>query len=323
MTTSAIILNDVVKTYAGKGLRKRTTAVKGISLQVHQGEAFGFIGPNGAGKSSTIRMLVGLTRPTAGEIAIFGKSAIDPDVRIGVGYVPENPSLYDYLTPREILCMGMKLHRLPQGVVRENCDRWLTRLELLSVADVSIRTFSKGMMQRVAIAHALAIQPRLLILDEPLSGLDPVGRRDVVEILSEYKQGGGTLFFSSHVLHDVERLADRFGLIHQGELQSVQSPAELAGDEEVLVIRSAGNIAIPRMRLDGPGRWIGEIPRPELWEFLDVLRVSGHRIIELRPTLSLEMAFLKVVGRSEAVPTSLGHDNSNISDHGEANDPMS
>jgi ABC-2 type transport system ATP-binding protein len=210
--------------------------------------------------------------------------------------VPESPYLFDYLTPLEILTMGLRLHRLRLENEREHCMGWLERLELAHVANKKIRSFSKGMTQRVALAQALCVKPRLLILDEPLSGLDPVGRRDVVDILSEYRQAGGTLFFTSHVLHDVERLADRFGLIHQGTLRAVSSPAELAGGDEMLVIRSIGELPLDGMAQEIPGRWTMEVPRHQVWEKLEALQQANHVLIEVRPTLSLESAFLRAVG---------------------------
>lgn len=294
--TSAIVIRDLEKTYA-KGLRREpVAAVRGVSLEIAQCEAFGFIGPNGAGKTSTIRILMGLAQPTRGTVQIFGVDSRNPVARQGLGYVPENPYLYDYLTPMEILGMGMRLHKVRKESVHRHCRNWLERLGIGAVADTPIRAFSKGMTQRVAIAHALCIEPRLLILDEPLSGLDPVGRRDVVDLLSEYKKQGGTLFFTSHVLHDVERLADRFGLIHDGQIRSVRSPSELIGDEEVFQVRSMGVAAVAGMREEAAGRWTGEIARAELWDHLDRLRNEGHTLLEVRSTLSLEAAFLRVIG---------------------------
>jgi len=293
---AAIAIHDLEKIYA-KGLRRQpVAAVRGVSLEIAPGEAFGFIGPNGAGKSSTIRILMGLARPTRGTIRIFDVDSQEPSARQGLGYVPENPYLYDYLTPLEILGMGMRLHRVRKASVQIHCRAWLERLGIGAVADTPIRAFSKGMTQRVAIAHALCIEPRLLILDEPLSGLDPVGRRDVVDLLSEYKKQGGTLFFTSHVLNDVERLADRFGLIHDGRIRSVSSPGELIGDEEVFLVRSQGAAVVAGMREETGGRWEGEIPRTQLWDYLERLREAGHTLLEVRSTLSLEAAFLRAIG---------------------------
>jgi len=142
----------------------------------------------------------------------------------------------------------------------------------------------------------MVVEPRLLILDEPLSGLDPIGRREVVDILAEFRQAGGTLFLTSHVLHDVERLADRFGLIHQGELRAVRAPSELVDDEDAVWVRSQGDLAVlPGMISEPGGRWLLEVPRTALWETLRQLEHGRHRLIEIRPTLSLEAAFLRVV----------------------------
>ena len=149
------------------------------------------------------------------------------------------------------------------------------------------------MVQRTALAHALAIRPRLLILDEPLSGLDPVGRRDVVDILAEYRRGGGTIFFTSHVLHDVERLADRFGLVAKGRMRAVSSPGELAGDEDLVTVRSLGDASVPGFVPQVGRQWQAEIPKVRLWATLEQLKGAGHDIIEVKPTLNLESAFLR------------------------------
>lgn len=298
-TVAAIEIRDLEKTYT-RGLKRHPVhAVRGISLTVAQGEAFGFVGPNGAGKSSTIRILMGLARPSAGTIHLFGKAVADPASRLRIGYVPESPYLYDYLTPREILSMNMSLHRIPKVQIADRCGEWLEHLRIHEVGDTPIRSFSKGMTQRVALAQAMCIEPRLLILDEPLSGLDPIGRREVVELLAAYKDAGGTLFFTSHVLHDVERLADRFGLIHRGKLFAVRSPAELVNSEEMVLVRAAGTESLPGWRREAPSRWATELPRSELWVTLERLHRSGFDIVEVQPTLSLEAAVLKAVTDSE------------------------
>jgi ABC-2 type transport system ATP-binding protein len=298
MMVSAIAIEDLEKRYRKKWRAASVVALGGVSLTVEPGEAFGFIGANGAGKTTAIKVLMGLIRPTGGTARLFGTDVALPAARLGLGYVPENPYLYDYLTPLEILGMGMNLHRVRVSSPQAHCLEWLDRLGLAPVARKAIRSFSKGMTQRVAIAQALCIKPRLLILDEPLSGLDPIGRRDVVELLSEYKRGGGTIFLTSHVLHDVERLADRFGLIHEGVLRAVRSPAELTGDQEMVLIRTFGDVAVAGMREDFAGRWIGEVPRVDLWACLEALRNAGHVVQEVRPSLSLEVAFMRAVGQS-------------------------
>ncbi len=205
--TRAIAIHDLRKTYPRRWASPPFEALKGVSLEVAQGEVFGFIGPNGAGKSTLIKILTGVMRASQGEAALFGRAVADPAARQGLGYVPENPSLPEYLTPLEILDMGIRLHRVAVPDRRAHALRWLERFGLAEVANKTVRAFSKGMAQRTALAHALAVQPRLLILDEPLSGLDPIGRREVVDILADYRKAGGTIFLTSHVLHDVERLA--------------------------------------------------------------------------------------------------------------------
>ncbi|MBI2308635.1 MAG: ABC transporter ATP-binding protein [Rhodocyclales bacterium] len=297
---SAIHAVGLCKEFKGKFRAPAFLAVDNVSLEIAPGEAFGFIGPNGAGKSTTIKILTGILRPTHGTASLFGIPVDQPEARRGLGYVPENPSLYDYLTPLEILHMGLRLHGVALEQELKHCLTWLDRFELGAVANKTITSFSKGMMQRVALAQALCIQPRLLILDEPLSGLDPIGRRDVVEILSEYKRSGGTLFFTSHVLHDVERLADRFGLIHRGRLRAVRSPAELLGMHEMVEVRSIGRQEVSGMRSEFDGRWSATLPRAELWNLLMRIQAAGHEIQEVRTTLSLETAFMAVVNGKDS-----------------------
>jgi ABC-2 type transport system ATP-binding protein len=294
--TIAIDIRELRKTYRRKWSSPPFEALKGISLRIEEGETFGFIGPNGAGKSTAIKILTGVMAPSAGTAQLFGVDVAVAEARRGLGYVPENPSLPDHLTPLEILAMGLALHR--RGLVdsRAHCLRWLERFGLAEVANKVVRGFSKGMAQRTALAHAMAVEPRLLILDEPLSGLDPIGRRDVVEILAEYRQKGGTIFLTSHVLHDVERLADRFGLIHKGELRAVRTPGDLVVGEDNVQVRSQGPVAAcAGMRQEPGGRWVVEIPRPQLWLTLESIKAAGHVLIEIKPTLSLESAFLHIV----------------------------
>lgn len=293
--TNAIELRELRKTYPRNWAAPPFEALKGISLTVEEGEAFGFIGPNGAGKSTAIKILTGVMLATSGSAALFGVDVTRPEARRGLGYVPENPSLPDYLTPMEILSMGLALHGRKPDRPEKHCMHWLERFGLGEAARKVVRGFSKGMAQRTALAHALAVEPRLLVLDEPLSGLDPIGRRDVVEILAEYRQKGGTIFLTSHVLHDVERLADRFGLIHKGELRAVRAPGELVGADDRVVVRSQGNTPCPGMVAEPGGRWVVEVPRPQLWQTLTSIEAAGHTLIEIKPTLSLESVFLHVV----------------------------
>jgi ABC-2 type transport system ATP-binding protein len=293
--TVAISITDLRKTYPRSWASPPFEALKGISLAVDEGEVFGFIGPNGAGKSTAIRILTGVMFPSAGSATLFGVDVARPEARRGLGYVPENPSLPDYLTPLEILAMGLALHGRKPVNARVHCLRWLERFGLAEAANKVVRGFSKGMAQRTALAHAMAVEPRLLVLDEPLSGLDPIGRRDVIDILSEYRQQGGTIFLTSHVLHDVERLADRFGLIHKGELRAVKAPGELVDEGDKVLVRSQGSTPVVGMIAEPGGRWMVEVTREQLWTTLRELDAADHVLIEIRPALSLETAFLHVV----------------------------
>lgn len=293
--TLAISVVDLRKTYPRTWASSPFEALKAISLTVDEGEVFGFIGPNGAGKSTAIKILTGVMFPSAGSATLFGVDVARPEARRGLGYVPENPSLPDYLNPMEILAMGLSLHGRKPANPGAHCLRWLERFGLGEVANKVVRGFSKGMAQRTALAHAMAVEPRLLILDEPLSGLDPLGRRDVVDILSEYRRQGGTIFLTSHVLHDVERLADRFGLIHKGELRAVRAPGELVGEAERVLVRSQGLTAVPGMIAEPGGRWMIELAQTDLWPTLRTLEEAGHVLIEIKPSLSLETAFLHFV----------------------------
>lgn len=293
--TTAIAVENFRKTYPRTWRNPPFEAVKGISFEVSEGEVFGFIGPNGAGKSTTIKVLTGATPASSGHISLYGIDASLPISRLGLGYVPENPSLPDYLTPLEMLMMSLDINQVKVQNPRAHCRKWLQRFSLDHAANKLMRGFSKGMLQRAALAHGMVANPRLLVLDEPLSGLDPIGRRDVVEILAEFKAGGGSIFLTSHVLHDVERLADRFGLIHQGELKTIAHPSDLMGGEEILVVRTLGQTPVSGMVQETTDRWSGQCARSALWPLLHQLEQSGHRILEVKPMLNLETAFLKFV----------------------------
>lgn len=296
--SSAISISGLSKTYPRTWNSKPFCAVSDLSLDISEGEVFGFIGPNGAGKSTTIKVLTGVLQPSSGRAELFGVDVSDPSARRGLGYVPENPSLYDYLTPFELLQMGLAIHGVKPDNPKKHCLEWLERFALVAVAHKRIRSFSKGMMQRAALAHAMAIRPRLLILDEPLSGLDPVGRKDVVDILGEYRAQGGTIFLTSHVLHDVERLADRFGLINKGRLVTVQAPGELLHGNQTVTIRSTGTALVSGFTADSGGSWRADIRRDQLWSTLDMLKAAGHLLLEIRPTLTLEDVFFRHLDRS-------------------------
>lgn len=298
---SVIEVQSVFKTYRRSWFKSGTCALSDVSLSIAEGETFGFVGQNGAGKSTLIKILVGSLRPTSGIARLNGLPVDDPVARRGLGFVPENPSLQEYLTPQELLLMSLRLHGVKLGDERKHCLSWLDRFGLLGVADKPVRGFSKGMLQRAALAHALVAKPSLLILDEPLSGLDPVGRKDVVDILDDYRRDGGTLFFSSHVLYDVERIADRFGLIHQGRLLTIRSPQDLVQDQaHRYVVHFRGGNGIPGCVASRSGVFVLETPSEDLPREIATIQAAGGVVQDVRPKASLEAVFFNTIASASA-----------------------
>lgn len=215
---SDITLNSVAKTYNPGLFKKKVQAVNDLSFDVHKGEVFGLIGPNGAGKSTTIRMILGLIRPNSGSILFRGKTLGESSILQDVGYLPENPYLYDHLTLLELLTFCGKCSGLDSERISVRGHELMSKLNLLESQKRPLRTFSKGMLQRAGICFALLHDPSVVILDEPMSGLDPFGRKMVFDLVVELRAQGKTIFFCSHILNDVERLCDRIGLMHKGRL---------------------------------------------------------------------------------------------------------
>lgn len=221
-----IVFDRVTKTYPDVFQRKRT-AVDTLSLTIGSGESFGFLGPNGAGKSTAIKILMNVIFPNAGRAFMLGRPVNDKAVRARVGYLPENPHLYDYLTPMELLRFGGETSGMTRVHITERSNILLDLVDLSHVKHQRLRTFSKGMLQRAGVAVALVNDPDIVIFDEPMSGLDPLGRKLMADIIRRLKQDGKTVFFSSHILHDVEDLCDRVGIIVQGRLRRVARLADL------------------------------------------------------------------------------------------------
>jgi ABC-2 type transport system ATP-binding protein len=221
---------DLAKTFVKPFSGKRVEAVRGISLEVKRGEIFGFLGPNGAGKTTTIKMLTGLVAPTRGTMEILGVRAPSPDVMARVGFLPENPYVYPYLTPREFVALCGRLSGLRGAELGARVEAAVERVGMSEAIDRATRTLSKGMLQRVGLAAALVHDPELLILDEPMSGLDPVGRKEVRDLVVEEKQRGRTVFFSSHILSDVEMLCDHVCILRRGEVVVAGALRELLAE---------------------------------------------------------------------------------------------
>jgi ABC-2 type transport system ATP-binding protein len=213
-----ITLHNITKTYNPGLFKRKVRAVTDLNLAIHQGEVFGIVGPNGAGKSSTIRMILGMSRPDQGAILFRDTPIQHSDFRHHVGYLPENPYLYDYLNLEELLQFCGRTSGLDKKATLERGQALMEKLQLLEARRRPLRTFSKGMLQRAGICFALLHDPSIVILDEPMSGLDPLGRHMVFDLVLDLKSQGKTVFFCSHILSDVERLCDRIGVMVQGRL---------------------------------------------------------------------------------------------------------
>ena len=227
----AIEILGLEKTYSvGFWRKKPKLALKPLQLTVEEGEVFGFLGPNGAGKTTTLKMLMGLVYPTSGSARILGMEISDPQMKEQIGFLPEHPYFYDYLTARELLEYYGRLSGMPSADLSKKVEGMIDRVGLHDAADVQLRKFSKGMLQRIGIAQAILHDPRVVFLDEPMSGLDPIGRREVRDLIEQLKKEGKTVFFSTHILSDAEALCDRVAIISMGALRRVGSISELTAN---------------------------------------------------------------------------------------------
>jgi ABC-2 type transport system ATP-binding protein len=215
---SDVSVKDLKKTFRKPFSGKKVEAVRGVSFEVEHGEVFGFVGPNGAGKTTCIKMLTGLIFPTGGTATVLGDPIPSPRAMARVGFLPENPYVYPYLTPREFVVLCGRLSGMSGRTLTKRTEEVLERVGIRDAIDRPVRALSKGMGQRVGLAAALVHDPDLLILDEPMSGLDPVGRKDVRDLILEERTRGKTVFFSTHILGDVETLCDRVCILRQGKV---------------------------------------------------------------------------------------------------------
>jgi len=280
----------------------RVQAVRGVSLKVEAGEIFGYLGPNGAGKTTTMKMAMALIQPSAGEVKLFGQSIEDPAVRARVGYLPEHPYFYDYLTASEILDFYAELYGLKRADRKRRVGELLELVGLTYAAHRTLRRFSKGMLQRVGIAQAIINDPDLVILDEPLSGLDPMGRKEVRDIIVALREQGKTVFFSSHILHDIETICDRVGLLIQGKLEKVGPLDALLSDGSSEVDVTARDVpADAQDTLAGLATSVQRLGPTTLFTvsdtgtgaLLQALLAAGARVHEVQPRRqSLEALFV-------------------------------
>jgi len=214
----AIRIRDLRKRFRLGFIPKTREILKGITFSVREGEIFGYLGPNGAGKTTTIKCLLGLIRPDAGTVEIFGRSHLSPRSREPLGFLPENPYFYDYLSAREFLAFTADLFGLERREKEGRIARLLKLVGLERAADLPLRKYSRGMLQRAGLAQSLINDPKLVILDEPLGGMDPLGRKEIRDIIVRFKDEGKTVFFTSHILQDIEMICDRVAIIVGGRI---------------------------------------------------------------------------------------------------------
>src|SRR5258706_2366852 len=301
----AIEILGLEKTYSVGFWRKRPKcALQALNLTVEDGEIFGFLGPNGAGKTTTLKMLMGLVFPTGGTARILGMTLDDPRMKAQIGFLPEQPYFYDYLTGRELLRYYGQLSGVDGKQLAHKVDAVLERVGLKEAADVQLRKFSKGMLQRAGIAQAILHDPKVVFLDEPMSGLDPMGRREVRDLMAQLKHEGKTVFFSTHILSDAEALCDRVAVIHQGEIRGVGVVADLTagatqGEVEIVFEGKAPVEALERM--GAHCRIAGESVRAVLQNThvdraLEVIRQAAAKLVSVNPLhRGLEEYFLSRV----------------------------
>lgn len=296
------------KTFHIGFFRKRVDAVRGTSFSVKRGEIFGLLGPNGAGKTTTIKSILRLIFPTEGEIRIFGRSADDREATKRVGYMPENPYVYQYLKPLEFLDLCGRLAGLPKRERRDRSEEMIDKVGLRHAVDRPIGKFSKGMMQRIGLAQALLHDPELLVLDEPMSGLDPIGRKEVRDLLLEQRERGKTLLFTSHILSDVELLCDRVVIMQQGEITSegqVHDLLESAGRRVEIRLSGASDVLKDSLASrgtivdGGAGHLTLRVDgQKAVDEIIRISNAAGARLDAMIPERqTLENLFLKDAGR--------------------------
>jgi len=309
MAATALHIQGLTKSYrTGLLGRLRRRALEPLHLDLPRGEVFGYLGPNGSGKTTTLKLLMGLVFPDAGTATILDLPLSGGKWRQRIGYLPEHPYFYDYLTPREYVDYAGRLHGLDRDRRRERTDQLLRRLDLASAADVSLRRLSKGMQQRLGLAQALVNDPELVFLDEPMSGLDPMGRALVRDLIQSLREEGKSVFFSTHILPDAEALCDRVGLLREGRLLNVGRLTEIldvsVSHLEVLVsgaeaLRSAPPEGVLQSRELGE-RWQLQVEEAALGRVIDAVERAGGRVRRVQPRrLSLEEYFVREMGGRE------------------------
>ncbi|HEY3352567.1 MAG TPA: ABC transporter ATP-binding protein [Polyangia bacterium] len=316
MSERVILIEGLQKTFAFGFWRRKVRAVEELSLEVHEGEIFGFLGPNGAGKTTTIKILMGLCYPTAGRVEVFGRKVPHPEAQARLGFLPENPYFYDYLSGAELLDLAGRLSGLGAAERRARAGRLLERVGLADAAARPLRKYSKGMLQRIGIAQALINDPKLVVLDEPMTGLDPIGRKEIRDLIVALKAEGKTVFFSTHILPDVELVCDRVGIIAKGRLRDV-GPLDALLSPRVLeievVLEAAAGLDLgplaPLCRRLRPaaGTTVAQLDGEQVDPFLAQALSLGAHVVSVTPRKeNLEDLFMRQTAAPAAEPAARG-----------------
>ena len=304
-------VRGVVKDFRpGFGI-KRKRVLHGVTFEVHENEIFGFVGPNGAGKTTTLKILMGLIRATEGSASILGCDVGESEFRHQIGFLPENPYFYPFLTAREILDFYARLSGVPGSERARRVDELLGTVNLGHAMDARLRTFSKGMLQRVGIAQALIHDPKVVFLDEPMSGLDPLGRKEIRDLILSLRADGKTVFMNTHILPDVEMICDRVAIIVKGQIRHqgrIEDFLPETGRKTDIVLGSLPPEIADQLneRFDLEMRGLGErvelhVAEKDVHNVLDSVMSAGAEVVSVTPQRnSLEDVFLDAVRAGEA-----------------------
>jgi ABC-2 type transport system ATP-binding protein len=298
-------IDDLHKTFTSGFIPKKRPALKGVSLSVASGEIFGFLGPNGAGKTTTLKCTLGLISADAGEIEIFGRRHADVDARRQLGYLPEQPYFYEYLTASEFLDFYGRLFALKRTERQDRIARLLARVGLERAAGLQLRKFSRGMLQRIGLAQALINDPELVLLDEPLGGLDPIGRKELRDIITGLKSDGKTVFLCSHILQDIEMICDRVAIIVGGRVISQGALHDLISEKVLYTEATLSGFALQELAgfgepvsVRGDRIFLKIFEEARIDALLALCQAKGCRIHSLVPrTETLEDIFVEMVKR--------------------------
>ena len=302
---SPLVWRGATKSYKTHFWQRSRTSLDGLDLEVRPGEILGLLGPNGAGKTTAIKLALGLIFPDAGEVRLMGRKASERIARRRVGYLPENPYFPDDLTARELVELAGRLHGVPAGERRRRADALLERVGILHAADRTLRRFSKGMVQRAGMARALVCDPELLILDEPMSGLDPIGRRSFRDLILQLRRDGVTVLFASHVLSDAEMLCNRVAILRGGRLVRCTELSALSGERRLLhwevEVRGGTPLAAAELLVErGDVRLYRLPPETGAGDVLDRVAASNARLTALVPCReTLEDHFMRTLGADD------------------------